>query len=67
MEDDVMLGRMNGARKRGRPRQRWLDTLNGYVSGATISNMSRDAKDRAGCRGAIKAVARGQMRLDGTM
>ena len=27
MEDDMMLGRMNGARKRGRPRQRWLDTL----------------------------------------
>ena len=29
MEDDAMLGRMNGARKRGRPRQRWLDTLKG--------------------------------------
>ena len=28
MEDDVMLGRMNGTRSRGRPRQRWLDTLN---------------------------------------
>ena len=28
-----------GARKRGRPRQRWLDTLKGYASGATISNM----------------------------
>ena len=35
----MMLGRMNGARKRGRPRQRWLDTLKGYASGATISNM----------------------------
>ena len=39
MEDDVMLGRMNGARKRGSPRQRWLDTFKGYSSGATISNM----------------------------
>ena len=29
MDDDVMLGRMNGARKRGRPMQRWLDTLKG--------------------------------------
>ena len=29
MEDDVMLARMNGARKRGRPRQRWVDTLKG--------------------------------------
>ena len=66
MEDDVMLGRMNGARKRGRPRQRWLDTLNGYASGATISNMRGDARDRAGWIGATTAVARGRMRLDGT-
>ena len=48
MEDDVMLGRMNGARRRGRPRQRWMDTLMGYSSGATISNMRRYARDRAG-------------------
>ena len=66
MEDDVMFGRMNGSRKRGRPRQIWLDTLKGYSSGAIISNMRRDARDRAGWRGAATAVARGQMRLDGT-
>ena len=65
MEDDVMLGRMNGARRRGRPRQRWLDTLKGYSSGTTISNMRRDARDRAGWRGVAAAVARGRMRLDG--
>ena len=47
MEDDVMLGRMNGSRKRGRPRQRWLDTLKGYASGAIINNMRRDPRDRA--------------------
>ena len=66
MEDDVMLGRMNGARRRGRPRQRWLDTLMGYSSGATISTMRRYARDRAGWRGAATAVARSRMRLDGT-
>ena len=66
MEDDVMLGRMNGARRRGRPRQRWLDTLMGYSSGATISTMRRYARDRAGWRGAAMAVARSRMRLDGT-
>ena len=50
MEDDMMLGIMNanGARKRGRPRQRWVDILKGYASGATISNMRRDARERAG-------------------
>ena len=66
MEYDVMLGRMNGARKRGRPRQRWLDTLKGYANGTTISNMRQDARDRAGWRGAAMVVARGRMRLDGT-
>ena len=63
MEDGV---RMNGARRRGRPRQRWLDTLMGYSSGATISNMRRYARDRAGWRGAATAVDRRRMRLDGT-
>ena len=66
MEDDVMLGRMNGAKRRRRPRQRWLDTLMGYSSGATISNMIRYARDRAGWRGAATDVARSRMRLDGT-
>ena len=66
MEDDVMLGRMNGARKRGRPRQIWLDTHRGYSSGATISNMRRDARDRAGWRGTATDVARSRIRLDGT-
>ena len=54
MEDDTMLGRMNGARKRGIPRQRWLDTLKGYSSGATISNIRLDVRDRAGWRGAAR-------------
>ena len=45
MEDDMMLGRINGVRRRGRPRQRWLDTLKGYASGAPINNMRRDARD----------------------
>ena len=66
MEDDVMLGRMNGARKRGRPRQRWVDTLKGYASGATISDMRRDAREREsgmersyhGCRQGSDATRR---------
>ena len=64
MEDDVMLGRMNGASRRGR--QRWLDTFMGYSSGATISNMRRYARDREGWKGAATDVARSRMQLDGT-
>ena len=66
MEDDAILGRMNGSRKRGTPRQRWLDTLKEYANGATISNMRRDARDREGWRGATTAVAMGRLRLDST-
>ena len=66
MEDEAMLGRTNGARKRGRPRQRWVDPLKGYASGATISDMRRDARERVGWRGATTVVARGRTRLDGT-
>ena len=66
LDEALMLGRMNGARRRGRPRQRWLDTLMGYSSGATISNMRRYARDRAGWRGAATDVVRSRMRLDGT-
>ena len=66
MKDDVMLGRMKGVRKRGRPIQRWLDTLKAYASGATTRNMRRDARDRTEWRGAATAVARVRMRLDGT-
>ena len=59
MEDDVMLGRMNGARRR-------LDTLKGYSSGATISNMRRDARDIVGWKSTATDVARRRIRLDGT-
>ena len=41
-------------------------TLKGYSSGATISHMRRDARDRVGWRGAATSVARGRIRLDGT-
>ncbi len=58
MADDVLLGGMNGARRRGRPRQSWLDTLNGYSSGSTNSSMRPDARDRAGWREAATDVTR---------
>ena len=65
MDNDVMFWRVSGAR-RGRPRQRWLDTLKDYLNGSTINSMSWDARDRAGCRGAATAAARGRKRLDST-
>ena len=61
-----MTGRMNGARKTGRPRQRWLDTLKGYASGSTISNMRQDTPGIERDGGWRGAATRGRMRLDGT-
>ena len=58
---------MEREREEDRDSDGWtVDTLKGYASGATISNMRRDARNRAGWRGATTAVARGRMRLDGT-
>ena len=65
VENDVMIWRVSGGR-RGRPRQRWLDTLNKLFNGPTNNSMRWDARDRAGWRRAVTAVARGRMRLDGT-
>ena len=55
---------MERAREEDQGKDGW--THSRYASEATISNMSRDARDRAGWRGATMAVARGRMRLDGT-
>ena len=62
MEDDVMLGRMNGARRRGRPRQRWLDTLKRYSSDFERSTHGQQETTRqrykAGWRGAVEELPR---------
>ena len=65
MEYEVMVGRMGGYRIRGRPRQRWLDSITKNFYG-TIFNMIRASRCRRRWRSAVIDVARGRIRLDGT-
>ena len=66
MELQKMPGRMEGRRGRGRPHCTWLDNIQKYLS-KDIMNLQLDARDRAGWRIATMDVARGRLRLDGTM
>ena len=65
MEYEVMVGRMVGYRSRGRPRQRWLDSIKKHFHG-TIYNIIRASRCRRSWRAAVMDVARGRIRLDGT-
>ena len=63
MEFQMMLGRMEGRRGRGRTHCTWLDNITKYLS-KNIMNLRLDARDRAGWRIATMDVARGRFRLD---
>ena len=63
MEYEVMVGRMGGYRIRGRPRQRWLDSIKTSMD---IFNMIGASRYRRSWRAAVIDVARGRIRLDGT-
>ena len=64
MEKDLMLGRMEGRRRRGRPRTRWIDGIRDLlkIGGVTV----RTTSDRRSWRTATIRIARGRKRLDGT-
>ena len=65
MELQMMLGRMEGRRRSGRPHCTWLDNIQKYIS-KYIMNIRLDARDRSGLRIATIDVDRGRFRLDGT-
>ena len=65
MEYEVMVGRMGGYRSRGRPCQRWLDSIKKNFYG-TIFNMIRASRCRRSWRADVIDVASGRIRLDGT-
>ena len=63
MEYGVMVGKSGGYRSRGRPRQRWLDSIKKNFYGTKFSMMR--ALYRNIWRAAVIYVARGRIRLDG--
>ena len=65
LEKSMMLGMGGGARKRGRPRARWLDDIKA-ITNCTLTELCALTRDRDAWRETVMGITRSRPRLDGT-
>ena len=62
MEKSLMLGKIEGRRRRGQQRMRWLDGIIDTTA-MSLSKFQEIVKDRETCRAAVHGVAESWTRL----
>ena len=62
LEKTLMLGRIEGRRRRGRQRMSWLDGIT-HLMVVILSELWKMVIDREAWRAAVHGVAKGQTRL----
>ena len=63
LEKTLMLGRIEGRRRRGRPRKRWLDGITDWMN-VSLSERHKMVMDREAWRAAIHGVTKSRNRLN---